>query len=49
MSSSVESSTNHNGTTTSPLDTPTKKQDFSYRTCREFARRFNALNREGRA
>lgn len=48
MSSILDTSTNHNGTTTTPLDPPSKKQDFSVRTLREFARRFVALNREVR-
>ena len=48
MTSILDTSTNHNGTTTPTLDPPSKKQDFSVRTLREFARRFVALNREVR-
>lgn len=38
-------STNHIGTTTPPLETPSKKQDFSQRTLQRFARQFNQLNK----
>lgn len=40
----MSEATNHNGTTTPPLEPTTKKQDFSQRTLRRFAREFNALN-----